>query len=431
MGSIKKMINSNNLCIQCGICAAICPKKCIELEKKGHNYLPKVNNECINCGLCNKVCPMQNLCDNYNPEADFSKSILGEYKQILSVKIKDKVMLKNSASGGIVTQTVKYLLDNNIYNKAFLLEGYSYENQMETRPFDKNSDLTMTAKSRYLTISHKNTCEYIKNNPNEKVVIVGTGCAINGIKNFIDVLRLNRDNYLFIGLICDKTMNYGVYEYFKGFCPDENLKKLYFRTKENGGWPGNVRLEFENGDIMDLSKKERMAVKEYFMPECCLYCLNKLNSNADIVCGDNYIKRLEDLEGRSSVIIRTDKGLDVIKSIEPLIETVDSTEEEFLISVATKDKVINVENAKIKGLLEGKAKKESYKRYKNSLRKIKVGAVRSPYKAVQKDLVKQKFKLKNLPNLIFSIKNEYEGGIKYKYLTLLGKRFLISQKKKN
>ena len=124
-------------------------------------------------------------------------------------------------------------------------------------------------------------------------------------------------------------MNYGVYEYFKqGY--GEGLTELYFRTKENGGWPGNVILKYKDSSEKYLDKKARMEVKNYFMPECCLYCLNKMNKNADISLGDNYIKRLYDEEGKSVIIVRSDRGENVFRKYESLFEQDIISESEFL-----------------------------------------------------------------------------------------------------
>ena len=44
------------------------------------------------------------------------------------------------------------------------------------------------------------------------------------------------------------------------------------------------------------------------MPECCLYCIDKLNVNADISVGDNFTDIESSELGSNSVIIRTAKG---------------------------------------------------------------------------------------------------------------------------
>ena len=376
----------NDLCISCGVCEAVCPKNCISFQKNNFNFVPQISDNCIKCGLCKKVCPMQNLCDNFNSDLSIEKAILGNYKKILSAKSKNKTILQNATSGGAITTLIKALLNSDVFDAAFLLDGYSYNNLLSTKLFQKNDDLSKTQKSRYLTVSHYNTCKYISGNPDKKIIIVGTGCCINAILNFIKLKNLKRENYLFLGLICDKTMNYGVVEYFRAFSKNKNLLNLFFRTKINGGWPGNIRLEYSDGSFLDLDKKERMKVKNYFLPECCLYCLNKLNTNADMVFGDNYIKELEDIEGKSSVLIRTDLGISVFEKFEHLFEFLPTDEKTLLYSLKLGNRNKHLAFAKIKGFIKGNIDECFYSEYKNALSKIKIGSAKNVYKAVQKDL---------------------------------------------
>ena len=54
-----KVICDHKDCTGCGLCAARCPKHCIEMKPGflGHLY-PVIDQEkCINCKLCQKGCP--------------------------------------------------------------------------------------------------------------------------------------------------------------------------------------------------------------------------------------------------------------------------------------------------------------------------------------------------------------------------------------
>lgn len=286
------------LCISCGICAANCPKECIRMVRKGYEVMPVISGECVHCGICSKVCPARKRAE-YNSSQDMSRYLLGSYKEILCVQAKDEKILKQAASGGFITQMVAALLEQKVYQSAFLVKDRAYSESLSTERFTAEDDLGETAKSRYLTVSHEATVYYIRNHPQEKIIVTGTGCAVLGILNSLALCHINRNNYLFIGLFCDKTMHYGVQEYFSQHpcAKGREMCRLYFRTKDAGGWPGNVRIGYTDGSYEDLPNTERMKVKEYFMPERCLYCLDKLNRNCDIAVGDNYIKENADRGG--------------------------------------------------------------------------------------------------------------------------------------
>lgn len=141
---------------------------------------------------------------------------------------------------------------------------------------------------------------------------------------------LKRSNYFIIGLFCDRTMSMNVIRYFRNHpVIKSGLREFYFRTKDSGGWPGGVRIVEDNGKIHDLPNTERMKVKDYFQPERCLYCLDKLNVYADISVGDNYTGRNSDIHGSNSVIIRTEEGLRVWRELEGNFEVHESSAAEI------------------------------------------------------------------------------------------------------
>jgi len=381
---------SENLCIQCGMCAAICPKNCISTEKTNYDYLPKVSKDkCIDCSLCTKICSKNTLGSPDEKCLIDEDYIFGEYINIYHAKTLNKDILKASTSGGVITTLVKALLENNYYDCAFLVNGYSYDEQLQTLKFTKNDDLINTTKSRYLTISHYNAVKYIKKHPEKKVILVGTGCIISSFLQIIKTINLIRNNYFLIGLFCDKTMTYGVYEYFKQHkvSTKKELIKLFFRTKDAGNWPGNVRLEYKDGSIKDLSKKERMKIKEYFMPERCLYCLDKLNKNADISVGDNYIKKMNDKDGISSIIIRSEKANDIWNNFSEEFSFDTNTKEELIKAQGLQIKIDkNLQFAKIKKLAKGSYSIKDKKAYEKILKKIKMGKEKNLYKKISFDI---------------------------------------------
>lgn len=50
--------NKEEKCINCGLCAQVCPKNLKPMLFSNQLYLEKVKNICINCGLCSYICPV-------------------------------------------------------------------------------------------------------------------------------------------------------------------------------------------------------------------------------------------------------------------------------------------------------------------------------------------------------------------------------------
>ncbi|MBN2322722.1 MAG: 4Fe-4S binding protein [Spirochaetes bacterium] len=60
MGDNHVTIESEQ-CKGCGLCAGVCPKKCLEIGLSvngiGHNFVEFRQNGCTACGFCYYICP--------------------------------------------------------------------------------------------------------------------------------------------------------------------------------------------------------------------------------------------------------------------------------------------------------------------------------------------------------------------------------------
>lgn len=345
-------IVKNGQCSSCGVCVSVCPKKCISLKLINRNATVVIDNgSCSQCGICYAVCPFSDQ-TNFLGKSGIESFNLGERKQILCAVAKDKKLLEDCTSGGVVTSTIMCLLEKKIYDSAFVVKGYGIEDFYYTERVTKPEELADSSKSRYVTVSHEKSVKYMLDHPKEKMIIVGVPCAIRGISKCIEKRGLERNNYLLLGLFCDKALTYGVFEYFKEYplCKGKRITRFNFRDKSSGGWPGDVRIEFEDGSFADVSGEERIRVKDYFTPESCLYCLDKLNTCCDIAMGDNYIPANNQKEGVSSVIVRSDQGEQAWNIVCNEFELKEDSEEDLLKSQHISSRNENYLYAGIKGL---------------------------------------------------------------------------------
>lgn len=315
-----------NLCCSCGICKGICPKQCISWQKKDGMFQPIINESiCIQCGLCADICP--GLIHDYGePLKTDVDAVKGTVSASYNAWSCNEAIRHVSASGGVISTVIQALLDAGVYDLAFMVDSYDYHKQLCTVPVYAN-DLKILStsnypKSRYLPVSHENAASYIRSHRDKRVIIIGVSCAIRGMVNLINTLKLNRDNYLLIGLFCDKVFNYNVIDYFSQelFCKGKNLIALHFKNKESGGWPGNMKFFYSDGSSQFFDKSERVKIKEFFMPERCLYCIDKLNIYSDISLGDNYTNHDSSDLGSNSVIIRTEYGKSAWNLADKMIE---------------------------------------------------------------------------------------------------------------
>lgn len=313
------------LCCSCGICRGICSQGAISYLRKDGMFVPEVDSAlCVNCGVCQKICP--GLGYDYSTNMPISDQIYGDYQLCVNAWSKDPEKRHLAASGGVVSELLDTLIRQDVYDAAFVIDSYQYSDQLRTVKIVKSTvpedwETSRIPKSRYLPVSHEDAVTYIRTNADKRLILIGTSCAVRGIRKLLDYLHRNREQYLLIGLFCDSVFNYNVTEYFQNeLCREKTLTAFHFKNKESGGWPGNMKLFFSDGTSAYADQSERTKAKEFFMPERCLYCIDKLNVEADISLGDNFTKQNRSEKGSNTVIIRTRMGMAAWNAVKQKLE---------------------------------------------------------------------------------------------------------------
>lgn len=345
----------NNLCTSCGLCKGVCPKHCISYKRQDGMFTPVINNnDCSQCGLCAKICPsndLMTLCGKEDVFAAATGDVLATYNAWSA----NSQLRHVAASGGVTSSIVSKLLEKGFYDAAFCVKSYTYDDQVVTdmvvwSDIQNGIANTPLPKSRYIAVSHEHAIEYAKKNRDKRLIFIGTSCAVHGFEKSIKALKLNRENYLLIGLFCDKIFNYNIWDYFSTdkFCKKRTLEKLHFKNKDSGDWPGNMKFIFSDGSSIFHSSNERGRMKLVMMPERCMYCVDKLNVYADISIGDNFTKVESSKLGSNSVIIRTSQGNEAWLNSQDSISAVDISIEEIQRAQALDERVRNAKYAAIK-----------------------------------------------------------------------------------
>lgn len=362
-----------SLCTSCGVCAGVCPKQCIETKFINGQYIPEIkHDECTECGLCAQVCSFCNDNKSQKQHMVLKKPIC------YNAWMKDNAVRMEGTSGGITNGLIRSLIKKDAYSCAFCVDSFAYDKEVFSTFC--NEDFSNISKSRYVPVSHKKAVEYILKNKNDKVILVATPCAVHNILNVIEKLKLNRENYLIIGLFCDKTERNSIFTYFQSLTK-KTVSSLHFRNKEKNGWPGAMKFFYSDGSEEFRSASVRMKVKSYFQLEQCLYCVDKMNSFCDISVGDNYTEKHgpEKKKGENSLIIRTEMGLKAFESIEEECEKFEVSYDEILSSQKMKERKVNGVYAKLydekkQGKI-GKSgiKKQYIKSYCKALKQLELG----------------------------------------------------------
>lgn len=334
--NLKEDVVDSGLCCACGACISYCESQNFDvIEMK--DYTPQFKSEkseenCTECGLCYFICPQtQPIMEQIETFYD-AKGEVGHYENILAGKTTDEQIEKIGQDGGVVTTILRYLFDKNKIDGAVVS---TYNEKLEPIPklVFKKEELLDSAGTRYSISSQLLPLKDIYSLPLEvikekgiydinsmRLAFVGTPCQLRAIRkmHFLSVTPVHTVKYV-ISLFCFENFNYEkLYKTLKdetNLSPDE-INKTYIKK--------NFFVKSKNEKKYEVNiKKLDSAVRTH-----CHECDEFTGKYSDISVGSSGAP-----EGYSMIIIRTEKGQKVIKSmienryIEQLIVPPDQTKE--------------------------------------------------------------------------------------------------------
>lgn len=315
--TIDNVVNSG-LCTSCGTCVSICPVGAIYMKETPPGFLIAQTHHalCVGCKLCTNICPGSHLEEKLlAKEIDpFKGHVVAAYS---GYAVEPDIRC-NAQSGGIATALSAYLLDTECIKKV-LVTHMPEDGSLRPVPFfaENKKQLMKTQGSKYCPVA-VNSILPTKIKDDEIIAVVGTPCQIHGVRNAQKYNETWKKQILLtIGLFCDRILVYGAIDYLihKAGVQLDKVALFEFRNTAKTGWPGSVCIQEKEGDEHLLLSKYRMECKDLYTPLRCRLCFDKTNVLSDIVLGDAWGVK-HDARGFSSIIVRTKKGLEILKNAE-------------------------------------------------------------------------------------------------------------------
>lgn len=328
--SVESAMGTVHCCTGCGMCSAVCPVSCIniELDENGF-YTPNVDLEkCVNCGKCRRVC--YRFDKKFVVKACFPLACY-------SAKNKDKFLLKESSSGGVSYELMKQCIQD-----GFKVVGVAYDydkNRAVTKIAENINDLPQFAGSKYFQSYTKDAYEVIvKDKSPQKYAIFGTPCQIYAFANMCELYK-NRNRFLLVDIFCHGCPS-GLL--WKKYIADvmkkngvERFDDIKFRSKTYG-WH-----EFSFDFVANGQKRSSCKVNDAFyelffgmqiMNKACYDCVSRSSvEKSDIRIGDFWGWQYDqDAEGVSSVVAMTEEGKRLFDKVHEKFEIREHSFEEVI-----------------------------------------------------------------------------------------------------
>lgn len=279
----------SNLCTGCSACAAVCPKRCIQLEQNEEGFVyPKVDQSlCVECGLCEKVCP---ALEGQLEQSRVQQVFYGWHRE-------DSVRLASS-SGGVYSGLAQRVLEQGgrVFGSVF-----DPEKRRAVHSSSEQGDYALQRKSKYVESALEDTFRQAKSALESGVPVLFSGapCQIYGLYNY---LGKEYPNLVTCDFICGGVNSNRVFQdYLDGLERryGAKVKNVDFRSKKYGWSTHSIRVELQNGRQYNSHYYTDPFFHGFFdhcfLRKCCYQCRFKNAHRADITLADYW--RYRDVEG--------------------------------------------------------------------------------------------------------------------------------------
>ena len=307
-------IHSIKDCYGCGVCATVCPKKIIDIRLNSSGfYEPSINDlqACTDCGSCLSICSIK---DN---SLSVDNGVIASY----AAWSNDLEVRHKCSSGGLCYEIGRHLLKEGY--KVCAVRYNAQENRAEHYIATNEEEFAASMGSKYIQSYTVNGFKAIDRKG--KNLVIGTPCQIDSLRRYIKRFKVE-DNFVLVDFFCHGVPSKLGWDKYLA-----EIEKTTGKTKNATwrnkiyGWHNSyaVTIEGEKGTSSIPAYKGCTYIRLFLSDSClgkacydkCKYKYNQ--SAADIRLGDLWGKKYsDDTKGTSGAIAFTQKGNDILKSID-------------------------------------------------------------------------------------------------------------------
>ena len=316
--SYKKIAESGHSCV-CGACVALDQSGKTTMIDTPYGPIPnfekntKVLNKKLVCS-----CVSVNYPDLY--EYHFGKHpdnwLIGKIKSTRIGFSNEPNIRINSASGGVITQTLIFLLENNLVDAVIVAkQGFPSPERASPIITNNRNEIIRCAQSIYTPVPMLQILKKI--NLKKKYAIT---CVPEQSASLRALQRENFSPALQIKYVLGPYTGTALYpEAIRCYLRSKNItetdgvERLKWRE---GDWPGYLEIKTKSGKTVRTPKVYYNYLIPFFITQTSLQSMDFTNEFADLAVGDAWSPEFESKkEGYSVVVTRTSKMETIIKDM--------------------------------------------------------------------------------------------------------------------
>ncbi len=320
---LREEVVDRGLCTHCGTCAGLSNGSVIMArESRGPLPVSRRDDAALLTELAYQVCPglgvdypdmfrwlFDSLPENW---------LIGVYRKLFLGHSSIPMIRRNGSSGGVITQTLLYLLKNDLIDGAVVLRHGEPETWLSTPIIAQSAAQIEAAAQSVYVPTPVNTILAEIESFDGRLAYVGLPDQVAAIRR---LQRLGHAGAKKIEYIIGPYVGTILYlEAIKSYLRSnggktlDDVAKLRYRE---GEWPGFLEIRLKNGETLRENKFYYNYLIPFYLTASTLLSVDFTNELTDISVGDAWQPQLEDKgEGFSVILARTDRGLRLLTDMK-------------------------------------------------------------------------------------------------------------------
>lgn len=315
MENILQQNERGKLCSGCGICAAVCPRACLNIRENEAGELRPVlqHDRCVLCGKCTAVCPFGDQREIFqHQDAACFIGAASEYEG-------------QGSSGGVATWFMSRLLERGIADACVCVQPRQVPDELFRYTVCRTvHDLKACQGSAYYPVTLYHVLEQLKKEPGS-VAVVAVPCFVTAIQRLRAQSGFWREKIKIVtGLVCGHTPNKHLIDCLAWSAGHErrDIQACRFRihAENRPAWDYGVRLVFQDGTERTSFGSDDFGFlfwRRLFAQSCCNSCQDVFAEEADITFMDAWLPEYRELKtGTSMILCRTGGCGSILSELE-------------------------------------------------------------------------------------------------------------------
>jgi coenzyme F420 hydrogenase subunit beta len=338
--SVIANVVEHDLCIGCGLCAALCPQDALSMQWNRYGeYNPVEMTPCTTeCGLCLKVCPFADSGENEDTIGERlygavpgiqHRSETGYY--LASYVGYSERHRATSASGGMATWLLEALLAEGVVDHVICVAPTGDpERLFAFRVFDTPEDVRTGAGSAYYPVEMSRVIRQVLEVPG-RYAVTGLPCFLKAIRLAQQRNKKLRERIVVtVGLTCGQLKSRHFTDYVAALAGVQGeVTAVRYRGKSPDQPASNYHYVFTaaDGEEQRIFWNEGISeawTNRWFTPRACSYCDDVFAECADVTCMDAWLPEYSrDSRGTSLVLVRSQAMREMVErgqgiSLDPI-----------------------------------------------------------------------------------------------------------------